>query len=67
MSDGGKITIQVTHSRNQETITVGTVGMSGGVPVNTIRNKTTYPSRTTNASPEAYWTGILARAATQLS
>lgn len=67
MSDGGKITISVTHSRNQETITVGTTGMSGGVPVNTIRNKTTYPSRTTNSSPSAYWAGILTRAETQLS
>lgn len=67
MSDGGKITISVTHSRNQETISVGTVGMSGGVPVNTIRNKVTYSSRTPNPDPVTYWNGILDRAKTQLS
>lgn len=67
MSDGGKITIQVDHSRNQETITVGTVGMSGGVPVNTIKSRKVYSSRTANTTPAEYWTGILNRALTQLS
>lgn len=67
MSDGGKITITVSHSRNQETILVATVGMSGGVPVNTIRNQKTYSSRTANPDPATYWDGILTRAKTQLS
>jgi len=67
MSDGGKFTINVTHSRNQETIQVKSVGTAGGTPVNTINNKVTYPSRTPNTSPAVYWAGILARAATQLS
>lgn len=67
MSDGGKITISVTHSRNQETIQVATVGMSGGQPVNTIRSRVTYSSRTSNTNPETYWDGILTRAMTQLS
>ncbi len=66
MSDGGKITISVSHSRNQETITVATVGMSGGQPVNTIRTRVTYSSRTANPDPTTYWNGILTRAKTQL-
>lgn len=67
MSDGGKITISVTHSRNQETIRVKSTGMSGGVPVNTINSQVTYPSRTPSPTPAAYWSGILDRAKTQLS
>jgi hypothetical protein len=67
MSDGGKITVSVTHSRNQETIKVATVGMSGGTPVNTIRSQVTYSSRTAAPSPAAYWDGILTRAMTQIS
>jgi hypothetical protein len=67
MSDGGKITISVSHSRNQETITVASVGMSGGQPVNGIRNRKTYSSRTPNPDPATYWDGILTRAKTQLS
>lgn len=67
MSDGGKITISVTHSRNQETITVSTVGMAGGNPVNTISSRVTYSSRTASTTPAAYWDGILTRAMTQLS
>lgn len=67
MSDGGKITISVTHSRNQEIIQVKTTGMSGGAPVNTINSRVTYPSRTPNTTPAIYWDGILARAMTQLS
>jgi hypothetical protein len=57
----------VTHARNQETITVATVGMSGGQPVNTIRSRVTYSSRTANSTPAAYWDGIMTRAMTQLS
>lgn len=67
MSDGGKISISVTHSRNQETIQVKTTGMSGGVPVNTINSRVTYSSRTSAPTPAAYWDGILTRAMTQLS
>lgn len=67
MSDGGKITISVTHSRNQETIKVTTVGMSGGVPVNTVSSQETYSSRTPAPSPSAYWDGILTRAIAQIS
>lgn len=67
MSDGGKITINVTHSRNQETITVSTVGTAGGNPVNTIKSRVTYSSRTSSSDPAAYWDGILTRAQTQLS
>lgn len=67
MSDGGKITVSVTHSRNQETIQVATVGMSGGQPVNTIRSRVVYSSRTPNPDPATYWSGILTRAKTQLS
>lgn len=67
MSDGGKITISVEHSRNQETITVSTVGMSGGAPVNTIKSRVVYTSRTSNPDPATYWDGILTRAMTQLS
>lgn len=67
MSDGGKITITVTHSRNQETILVNSVGMAGGTPVNTIRNSKTYSSRTSTETPAIYWDGILTRAMTQLS
>jgi len=66
MSDGGKITISVTHSRNQETIQVKSVGMSGGTPVNTINSKVTYSSRTPNTTPAIYWNGILTRAMSQL-
>jgi hypothetical protein len=67
MSDGGKITISVTHSRNQETISVSTVGMSGGKPVNTAKSKVTYSSRTPNTTVAGYWDGIMTRAMTQLS
>lgn len=67
MSKAGTLTIRVEHSRNQETITVGTTGMVGGVQVNTIKNRTVYPSRTAAPDAHTYWTGILARAATQLS
>jgi len=66
MSDGGKITVSVDHSRNQETITISTTGKSGGNPVNTISNKVPYSSRTSSADPVAYWTGILNRAIAQL-
>ncbi len=67
MSDAGKITVRVTHSRNQETIAVSTVGMVGSTQVNTIRNTTTYQSRTAAPDAVTYWTGILNRAITQLS
>lgn len=67
MSDGGKITISVTHSRNQEIITVKSTGMSGGTPVNTINSRVTYSSRTPNTTPAIYWDGILDRAKTQIS
>ncbi len=67
MSKAGTFTIRVDHSRNQETITVASTGIVGGVPVNEIRNRTTYPSRTPNTDSATYWAGILARAATQLS
>lgn len=67
MSKAGTMTISVEHSRNQETITVGTTGMVGGVQVNTIRSRVTYASRTSAPDATTYWTGILTRAATQLS
>jgi hypothetical protein len=67
MSDGGKITITVTHSRNQETILVKSVGLAGGTQVNTINSRVTYPSRTSTQTPTIYWDGILTRAMTQLS
>lgn len=67
MSDGGKITISVTHSRNQETINVKSTGMSGGVPVNTINSRQTYSSRTAAPTPSAYWDGIMTRAIAQIS
>jgi len=67
MSAAGKISITVSHSRNQETITVNTTGRVGSVPVNTILSKVTYPSRSTAATPHDYWTAVLNRALTQLS
>lgn len=66
MSDAGKITIRVAHSRNQETITVSTTGRVGSVPVNTISSKVTYSSRTAAPDAATYWDGILTRAMTQL-
>jgi hypothetical protein len=66
VSKAGKITITVDGSRNQETIQVSTVGAVGKVPVNTIKNKVTYPSRSSAADPVAYWTAILTRAISQL-
>ena len=67
MSKNGKITITVTGSTNQETVTISTVGNVGSVPVNTINNKITYPSRSTASTPVAYWTAVLQRAIAQLS
>jgi hypothetical protein len=67
MSKAGKITVSVEASRNQETITVTTTGIAGGIPVNTIRSRVTYSSRSSTASPEIYWDAILTRAMTQLS
>jgi len=67
MSDGGKITISVTHSRNQETIRVKSTGMSGGTPVNNINSQVTYSSRTPNTTPVIYWDGIMTRAIAQIS
>ena len=66
MSNAGKITITVTGSRNQETIQISTTGRVGSVPVNTISNKVTYPSRSSAADPVTYWTAVLNRAISQL-
>lgn len=67
MSDAGKITVRVSHSRNQETITVGTTGKVGTVPVNTISSKTTYSSRSTATDASAYWIAVLQRVIAELS
>lgn len=67
MSKNGKITVTVTGSTNQETITISTVGNVGSVPVNTINNKVTYPSRSSATTAVGYWTAVLTRAIAQLS
>ena len=67
MSKAGKITVTVEASRNQQTLTISTVGSVGGLPVNTINNKVTYSSRSSAATAVGYWTAILEQAILQLS
>ena len=67
MSKAGTFTIRVEHSRNQEKITVSSTGIVGTVPVNEIRSRVVYSTRTPAPDSPTYWSGVLDRAKTQLS
>lgn len=67
MSKIGKITIQVSQSRNGQTLDVSTTGRRGNVLLNTVSEHLVQSSQSPSATADQFWIDVMTRIITSLS